>query len=320
MDVVLTGSVAFDYLMTFPGEFRDNILPDQLESISLSFLVESLVVRRGGTSPNIAYTMALLGERQRVMGTVGEDFSDYRHWLEEKGIDTSLCKVIPGLHTASFFATTDRINCQIASFYPGAMAKASDLSLKDKEVGKPDLVVISPNDPDAMGQYIDECIELGIPYLYDPGQQIARMEGGSICAGVENAWAIFVNEYELGLIEKKGGMTKNQILEKVSLLAVTRGEKGLTIYVGGQEINIPAFKARKVIDPTGGGDAFRGGFLSGMSRGWDWTLCGQMGALAATYCLEAEGPQGMDYTIDEFITRFQTVYDDGGKLDELKNN
>ena len=163
MNFVITGSVAFDYLMSFPGYFREHILPDHLDSISLSFLVDSMVRLRGGTAPNIAYTLALLGENPRLLAAVGEDFAEYRQWLESKGIDTSGARVIPGVYTASFFANTDRANSQIASFYPGAMAYASQLSLKDLDGEPPELVVISPNDPGAMNQYVLECRELSLP-------------------------------------------------------------------------------------------------------------------------------------------------------------
>src|SRR4030065_2224514 len=160
MDIILTGSVAFDYLMTFPGYFRDHILPDKLDSISLSFLVDSYRKRRGGIAPNIAYTLALLGERPHIMATVGEDFAEYRSWLESKGVDTAMMKVIPGETTASFFCNTDRSNNQIASFYPGAMGYATQLSFRNWEGERPDLVIISPNDPEAMKQYVVECLEI----------------------------------------------------------------------------------------------------------------------------------------------------------------
>ena len=316
MDILITGSVAFDYLMTFPGKFEENILPDQLKHISLSFLVDTLVVRRGGIAPNIAYTLALLGGKPRVMATVGEDFGDYRAMLDELGVDTSEMKVVPGKHTASFFATTDQTNAQMASFYPGAMAHASELSLRNLD-DRPDLVVISANDPGAMDQYVAECKELDIAYLYDPGQQVARVDGQTVWKNVEGAWALFVNDYEFNLVQKKAGVTAEQLLDMVELAVVTRGEDGLSIYVDGEEYEVAAVPAVDVQDPTGGGDAFRGGFLTAYSHGWDWQLCGQVGALAATYCLEAEGPQGQRYSTGEFITRFRQNFDDGGKLDIL---
>jgi len=317
MSILITGSVAYDYLMTFPGHFREHILPDKLESISLSFLVESLIRRRGGVAPNIAYTLALLGGHPRVMATVGEDFEEYRAWLEGVGVDTSLMKVVPGKYTASFFATTDLANAQMASFYPGAMADASQLSLKELDGPPPDLVVVSPNAPDAMNQYIAECKELDIPYLYDPSQQIARSDGDTLRFGLEGALALFVNEYEFGLIMKKTGMSEAELLDRVKITAITEGEKGSAIHTEGERYSIAAVPADEVVDPTGGGDAFRGGFLTGYSRGWDLVTCGQLGSLAATYCLESDGPQGQHYTPAEFVERYRQHFDDKALLDQL---
>ncbi|HZD57073.1 MAG TPA: carbohydrate kinase family protein [Anaerolineales bacterium] len=317
MNILLTGSIAYDYLMSFPGYFRDYILPDRLDSISLSFLVESMVRRRGGTAPNIAYTLALLGERSRILATVGEDFEEYRSWLETHGVDTSAIRVIPGEYTASFFANTDRSNAQIASFYPGAMAHAGDFSLQQLNGDQPDLVMISPNDPRAMIRYVEECQELGIPYLYDPSQQIPRLDGDDLRVGVEAALALFVNDYELGMVEKRTGMDLADVLDGSHFTVVTRGEYGATIYAEGGETSIPAVAPKAIVDPTGVGDAFRGGFLKGFSRGWEWEICGRLGALAATYCLEQEGPQGHTYTRAEFVTRYRSHFDDGGILDEL---
>lgn len=316
MDLLITGSVAFDYLMTFPGKFKDHILPDKLASISLSFLVDSLVQRRGGIAPNIAYTYALLGGKPKIFATVGEDFEEYRTWLEKWGIDTTWARVIPNEHTASFFATTDQDNAQLASFYPGAMAHAAELSLHDL-IDKPDLVVISPNDPGAMHKYLDECKQLEIPYAYDPSQQVVRVEGDVLCHGIQGALALFLNEYELELVMKKTGMDQEYILKQVKFMVVTLGDKGATVFTSEEEIHVDAVKPEKIIDPTGAGDAFRGGFLTGYSHGWDWTTCAQMGALTATYCLESDGPQGHDYSRKEFVDRYRQNYDDHGLLDVL---
>lgn len=316
MDIVLTGSVAFDYIMKFPGYFKEHILPDRLESISLSFLVESMVVLRGGVSPNIAYTLALLGGRARIMATVGEDFETYRTWLESKGVDTSLVKVVPGVFTASFFANTDRDNAQIASFYAGAMGHAAELSMYDLPA-KPDLVVISPNDPGAMDKYAVECRELGIPYFYDPSQQVVRMDASQVRRGIEGAKSLFVNEYELAIIKKITGMSEADVLAPLDFMVITAGKDGAYIHQRGDVCHIPAVPPLKVVDPTGIGDAFRGGFLKGYSCGFDLTTCGQIGSLAATYCLEHDGPQGQEYSPAEFVTRFREHFDDGGKLDVL---
>ena len=316
MDILLTGSVAYDYLMTFPGLFREQILPERLGSISLSFLVDTMSKQRGGVSPNIAYSMALLGQRPRVMATVGEDFEDYRAWLESKGVDTTLMKVVPGLFTASFFATTDQDSAQIASFYPGAMGVAASQSLKELDK-KPDLVVVSPNAPDAMMKFAAESRELNIPYLYDPGQQVLRLEGVELARDMEGAYFLFCNNYEFGLISKKTGWSLDQILEHVKVLVITRGKDGADLYAGDETVHIPTVPEDVIVDPTGVGDAFRSGFLTGYAHDLDWKLCGEIGALAAVYCLEQRGPQTHSYTRQEFIKRFRQHFDDGKKLDVL---
>ncbi len=316
MDILITGSVAYDYLVTFPGHFREPILPERLESISLSFLVDSMSRKRGGIAPNIAYTMSLLGHKPRVMATVGEDFSDYRNWLESKGIDTSLMKVIPGEFTASFFATTDKVSAQIASFYPGAMAYSATQSVKDLD-SKPDLVIVSPSAPEAMMKFPAECRELGIRYLYDPSQQVLRLEGSELARDMEGAHFLFCNDYEFGLISKKTGWSLDQALQHVNILVITRGKDGADLYSGQNSVHIPTVPEDEIVDPTGVGDAFRGGFLAGYARDFDWKLCGEIGSLAAVYCLEQRGPQSHNYTKQEFIARFRRCFDDGGKLNEL---
>jgi adenosine kinase len=319
MNIFCTGSIAYDYLMTFPGYFRDHFLPEKLESISLSFLVDTMVRQRGGNAANIAYTLALLGACPRLVATVGEDFEEYDHWLVSKGVDTSGVSVIRGKNTASFFVTTDRANAQIASFYPGAMAHAAEISLSKLNGTKPDLVVISPNDPTAMIRYAQECREFGFPFLYDPSQQIARMAGDDLRAGVEGALALFVNDYEFSLLQKKTCLSAENILGRVGFTVVTLGELGSTIYAQGKEYHVPVVPPEQIADPTGVGDAYRGGFLTGYRLGFNWELCGQMGALAATYCLERSGTQGQEYTPVEFINRFRRHFDDGGVLDSLLN-
>jgi adenosine kinase len=316
MNILLTGSVAYDYLMTFPGLFKEQILPERLEKISLSFLVDSMSRQRGGIAPNIAYTMALLGERPRVMATVGEDFEEYRAWLDKVGVDTSLMEVMPGLFTASFFATTDRANAQIASFYPGAMGVASKQSLTEVRP-RPDLVIVSPNAPDAMTKFAAECRDLSLPYLYDPSQQILRLEGAELIRDMDGAQFLFVNDYEFGLVAKKTGWDLGKFLEHVRVLVVTRGKDGATVYTNGDEYFIPPVPENCIVDPTGVGDAFRGGFLVGYARGFDWVLCGEIGSLAAVYCLEQKGPQSHAYTRAEFVKRFREHFNDGGKLDLL---
>lgn len=317
MRVALTGSIAYDYLMSFPGHFQEHILPDKLKSISLSFLVDRMVKRRGGIGPNIGYTMALLGGSPILFSTVGQDFGEYRDWLEKHGVDTSGIQVIADDFTASFFATTDQDNCQIASFYPGAMSHAAQVKLTAWQGEPLDLIVISPTDPAAMNLYIEEAGELGIPYLYDPSQQTVRLSGEDLRRGVSGAYALFVNEYEFCLIEKHTGLSIEEIKQLVEILVVTLGDKGSLIYAGGEEITIPAVPPQNILDPTGVGDAYRGGFLTGLSFGLGLELCGQMGALAASYCLETDGPQSHHYTPAQFVARFREYFDDRGELNIL---
>jgi adenosine kinase len=316
MDIVLTGSIAYDYLMSFPGRFRDHILADHLHSISLSFLVDTLVRRRGGIAANIAFTLALLGEQPRVMATVGEDFGEYREWLECHGVDTSAIQTIPGLFTASYFVNTDRTNAQIASFYTGAMARASDLRFADLP-SKPELVMVSANDPAAMASYVRECESSGIPYLYDPSQQIVRLEPEALREGIVGCRGLFVNDYEFALIEDKIGLSVESAADAAGLVVITRGAEGADLHTSGGPMHIPAVAPRSIADPTGVGDAFRAGFLKGYLHDLGLECCGRMGVLAATYCLENEGPQGHHFTLPEFVARFRETFDDRGELDRL---
>jgi adenosine kinase len=272
--------------------------------------------QRGGVAPNIAYTMALLGEHPRVMATVGDDFSEYRQFLEKAGVDTALMEVVPGLFTASFFATTDRSNAQLASFYPGAMGVASKQSLLPVRP-RPDLVIISPNAPEAMTKFAAECCQFNIPYLYDPSQQILRLEGPELARDMEGAHFLFVNDYEFELITKKTGWVLEQILQHVKVVVVTRGKDGADLYTGDKQVFISTVPERQIVDPTGVGDAFRGGFLAGYAHGFDWKLCGEIGSLAAVYCLEHKGPQNHVYTRQEFVSRFRECFNDDGKLNVL---
>jgi adenosine kinase len=258
-----------------------------------------------------------LGQRPRLFATAGEDFTEYRGWLEARGIDTSEVRVIPGEYTASFFANTDRANAQIASFYPGAMARAAELSLHALEGPRPDLVLISPNDPGAMSRYVVECKELGIPFIYDPSQQIPRLSEMDLCQGLDGALALFVNYYEYCMIQNRTGLTPENLLARPGFTVVTQGEQGSTIYSRGAVIQIPVVAPQAIADPTGVGDAFRGGFLAGYAHGWSLELCGRIGAVAAAYCLEQEGPQNHSFARAEFVARFRGYFEDGGLLEEL---
>ncbi len=303
MKLVVTGSIAFDYLMSFPGKFNEHFLAEHVHRVSLSFLVDTMDKRRGGCAPNIAYTLALLGERPYLMATAGQDFGEYRQWLEAAGVDTSLVKQLPDKFSASFFCSTDVENNQIASFYTGAMANAAELSFRTVE--DCGLVIISPNDPTAMTQYVEECRSLEIPFIYDPGQQCTRMSGDELSHGINEARLLIVNDYEFELIRKKTGMSENDVLEKAGVLIVTRGEDGSSIYTGRDRTDVKAVKPHRIVDPTGVGDAFRAGLMKGMANGATYPVAAQIGSVAATYALEHLGGQSHSFTWKEFTTRYE---------------
>jgi adenosine kinase len=307
MTLVVTGSIAFDYLMSFPGRFTEHLLPEHMHRLSLSFLVDSMDKRRGGCAPNIAYTLALLGERPLLMATAGQDFGDYRAWLEAVGIDTTHVKVIDGKFTASFFCSTDQANNQIASFYTGAMANAGELSFRLIPGLKNDgFVIVSPNDPDGMVQFAQECRALGIRYIWDPGQQCARMDGERLREGVTGAFMVILNDYELELLRQKTGMGENELIEEVELLVITKGEKGSTVISRNQaRVDVPSVPADRIEDPTGVGDAFRGGFMKGLAIKAPYEVCARIGSVAATYALEHLGGSSHAYSKEEFIARYE---------------
>jgi adenosine kinase len=319
MNIVVTGSIAYDYLMRFPGSFKQHILTEALHQVSLSFLVDDMTKHWGGVAANIAFTMAKLGLRPRLMGTVGRDFSDYRDWLEQCNVDTSTVRQFEDVFTASFFCNTDNENNQIASFYSGAMARARDYRLADLDF-TPDLVIISPNDPLAMTQYTAECRTKGYKFVYDPSQQIARMDGETLARDLQGAYAMVINKYESNLIHDKTGMTIDDLRSAVKLLVVTHGPKGSDIYADGDIIHVPAFPTERIIDPTGAGDAYRGGLIAGLMRGLSYKIAGEIGSLCATYALEYVGTQNHHYTIEDFVKRFREHFDDEGALDIFLSN
>ncbi len=303
MSIIVTGSIAFDYLMSFPGSFAKHLLPDHLNRVSLSFLVDTMDKRRGGCAANIAYSLALLNERPRLMATVGQDFPEYQQWLDAAGVDTSLVKEVPGKFTASFFCSTDQDNNQIASFYTGAMANAGELSFRT--LRDCSLAIVAPNDPDAMVQYAEECHALGIRFIYDPGQQCTRSSGEALRRGLQGAYVLICNDYELELLREKTGYGEQDLLERVGALVVTKGEKGSTLLLKDRQIDVPAVPEERIADPTGVGDAFRSGLMKGLANNADWETCLRLGSVAATYSLEHMGAQSHAYTWDDFRTRYE---------------
>jgi adenosine kinase len=272
---------------------------------------------RGGVAPNISYNLSLLGEKPRIVGTVGQDFAEYRAWLETRNIDTSTVVTIDDDFTASFFCSTDQENNQIANFYTGAMSKAAVLSLKDQNIDDVDIVVISPNDPAAMVQYVGECHELGLPYMYDPSQQIIRLSGQDLRAGIEGAAVLIVNEYEFGMIENKTGLSLDQAAELAHAVVITQGEDGSLILSEGNRYEIPSAKPAAIADPTGVGDGYRAGILKSMVHSFPWAVAGRLGSLVAAYVLERHGTQNHSFTQAEFVQRFRQEFGDDAMFEPV---
>lgn len=315
--IIVTGSIAYDYIMVFPGHFRDHIIPDKMHVLSVSFLVDSLKRMHGGTGPNIAYNLALLGERPVLTGTVGDDFSEYRAALESYGVDTGGVRQISGEFTSSCFINTDLQDNQITAFYAGAMAHAASISLRDDGLSAADLVIIAPNDPAAMQRYATECTALGVPYLYDPSMQAPRLTPEELEIGFRGAKVLTGNDYEFGMMADKLGITEAQLRRRVPVTVMTRGEAGALITTGDEEYEIPAARPQRVADPTGAGDAFRAGFVKGMLRGLSWPVVGRMGALAAVYALEHNGTQQHRYTVADFVSRYRENFGDSAEIETL---
>ncbi|MFN8377077.1 MAG: carbohydrate kinase family protein [Anaerolineae bacterium] len=317
MDIIVTGSIAYDYLMRFPGRFTDHLIKESLHQVSLSFLVEDMTRHWGGVAANISYSLALFGLQPKLMGTVGRDFEDYRRWLNAAGVDTSTVRQLDHVFCASFFVNTDLENNQIASFYSGAMALAKNYRIGDVHPGRPDLVVISPNDPVAMQNLADECRQRGLRFVYDPSQQVPRLNGEELRRGMEGAYMLIVNAYEASLICEKTGLSIDQLRDQVEVLVITQGKHGSHIYADGGLIEVPVAPVAEIADPTGVGDGFRAGLLCGIANGVSWKTAGEMGSLCAAYVLEQVGPQSHRFTPGEFVQRFRATFDDGGMLDRL---
>ena len=317
MRIFVTGSIAYDYIMVFPGRFQDHILPDKMHVLSVSFLVDSLTRRRGGTGANIAYNLGLLGERPVLVGSVGDDFAEYRSFLESIGVDCRAVKVIGGEHTASCFINTDLQDNQITAFYPGAMTHARTISLREAGVTALDLVLIAPNDPGAMNRAVAECTEAGVPYLYDPSMQLPRLSREELEKGCSRARILAGNDYEFGMLAEKLGITEAELQRKVPITVMTRGEAGSMITVGDEKYEIPAAKCKKVVDPTGAGDAFRSGLVLGYKLKLPWPVVGRLAALTGVYAVEQHGPQQHAYTLQEFVARYRDSFGSSSDISDL---
>ncbi|HET7327335.1 MAG TPA: carbohydrate kinase family protein [Nocardioidaceae bacterium] len=311
MSIAVTGSIATDHLMTFPGKFADSLVGDQLDRLTLSFLVEDLEVRRGGCAANIAFGMACLGLRPTLVGAVGEDFVDYRSWLERHGVDCGSVHVSDTRHTARFICTNDSTLAQIASFYAGAMSEARQIELGPviSRTGGLDLVVISPNDPEAMLRHTEECRARGLPFAADPSQQLHFGDDAMIRQLVEGATYLLCNDYEAALIEQKTGWTASDVLARVGTLVTTLGADGVRIERRGEEtITVKAVPGVNAVEPTGVGDAFRAGFVAALDWGLQLERAAEVGCVLAAFVVETVGTQEYELSKRMFLERMEIAY------------
>lgn len=309
MRIAVTGSLAYDYIMNFPGYFTDHMLMEKAHVLSVSFLVDSMKRLRGGVAGNIAYTLALLGDQPLIVATVGQDFTEYNAWLARHGVDTSGLTIIDEEFTSSCFINTDQANNQIVAFYPGAMSQAREISLLDHQLTSSDLVVISPTDPHAMERYVLECQQHGIPYLFDPGKQTPRLEAEHLRLGLKGAHVLVSNDYEFAMMARKLETTEEELIASVPLAIVTRGEQGALIYSNGQLTDeIPVAPVPAVVDPTGAGDAFLGGLVYGIARELPLAVAGRIASLAASFCIERHGCQEHSFSASAFAERYKQSF------------
>jgi adenosine kinase len=305
--IVVSASLAFDYIMTFPGSFKDHILPDKVHVLSVSFLFDSMRRHRGGVAGNIAYNLALLGEPPTVLGAGGTDFHSYRSEFERLGIDMSLVDDVSDELTGSAFMTTDLDNNQIAGFYPGASVHASEISATEVAASAR-AGVVGATTPDAMRRHVTEMASVGCPLLYDPSQQVVALTAEDLAAGIEAAWAVAGSDYELAILSQKTGIGLDELARRLPLVITTYGEQGSELRSGGEVTRIPAVPAEPLVDPTGGGDAYRAGLLKGLLCGLDLATSGRLAALAATYAVERRGTQEHSYSPEEFVARFNRTF------------
>ena len=313
MTIAVTGSIATDHLMRFPGRFSEQLLADHLQKVSLSFLVDDLVIHRGGVAGNIAFAIGVLGGDVALVGAAGDDFDDYRNWLEGHHVNCDNVLVSTTAHTARFVCTTDVDMAQIASFYPGAMSEARNISLADvvSSIGKPDLVIIGANDPEAMVVHTEECRKLGLPFAADPSQQLARLSGEEISKLIDGAAYLFTNDYEWDLLLSKTGWSEADVMAQVDLRVTTQGGKGVDIVDrDGTSLHVGVVPETSQTDPTGVGDAFRAGFLMGRGAGLSLERSAQLGSLVAVLVLESTGTQEWEWDHSVAASRLAGAFGD----------
>lgn len=310
MRIVVTGSLAFDYIMDFPGHFKDHLLMEKAHMLSVSFLVDSMRKMRGGVAGNIAYNLALLGERPLLVGAAGHDFDGYSAQLQDVGVDTSGVTIIEHEFTSSCFINTDMANNQIVAFYAGAMGHDHRFSLAERGVNGRDLVLISPTSPEAIERFALECQERGLPYIFDPGKQTPRLEAAHIRTGLRGAKLLVGNDYEFGMMARKLGMSEEALIASTPITVVTRGGEGSLLYTEGKlAAEVPVAPVREVVDPTGAGDAYLAGIAFGLARELPLAVTGRVAALLAAYAIEQRGCQEHGFTRADFAARYRAAFD-----------
>ncbi|ALI27542.1 MULTISPECIES: carbohydrate kinase family protein [Mycolicibacterium] len=311
MTIAVTGSIATDHLMRFPGKFSEQLLADHLQKVSLSFLVDDLVIHRGGVAGNMAFAIGALGGDVALVGAAGQDFAEYRAWLEGANVDCGNVLISESAYTARFVCTTDEDMAQIASFYPGAMSEARNISLADlvDRIGKPELVIVGANDPEAMFLHTEECRKLGLAFAADPSQQLARLSGEEIRKLINGATYLFTNDYEWDLLLQKSGWSEAQVMSQIGMRVTTLGAKGVDLVSSdGTFVHVGVVPEKHQADPTGIGDAFRAGFLTGRSAGLSLERSAQLASLVAVLVLEATGPQEWTWDAAEAVQRLSDAY------------
>lgn len=305
--IVVTGSLAFDYIMDFPGSYEDHILPDKIKTLSVSFLVNNLNKNLGGTAGNIAYTLALLNHPPSILSSAGtKDFVAYQEHLKRANIDRENINLVKDEFTATAYIITDKNNCQIAGFYPGAMNYDETLSLPNKV----DFLIAAPTTPKAMERFISQAKKRNTPYLFNPAQTLPRFQGDTLERGIDGAEIVIGNDYEIALIQEKTGLSKEEILRKAKVIVTTLGHEGSLIETEKQRLRVGIVKPQKIVDPTGAGDAYIAGFIAGYTRQLPLQICGQLGATAATYAIEHYGTQNHSFTMKEFNDRYKKAFGD----------
>jgi adenosine kinase len=311
MSLLIAGSIATDHLMSFQGKFADSLVVEQLDKLSLSFLVDDLEIRRGGVAPNMCFGLGQLGLRPVLVGAAGEDFASYRSWLERHGVDCSHVRISETRHTARFVCTNDPTGAQIASFYAGAMSEARLIELGPivERAGEPEYVLIGADDPDGMLRHTEECRQRGYAFIADPSQQLAFSDGELIRRLIDGAAILFSNEYESHMIEQKTGWSADEVLDRVGVQVTTLGKDGARVLRRGEPtIELPAAKGVVAVEPTGVGDAFRAGFLAGLAWGVGLERAAQVGCVLAAYVVETVGTQEYSFTSAQFLARVEDSY------------